>query len=534
MSDLEDPRDAGGRPGVLERIQGALGHAVRRQVLRRSLTGHFDAALLRAWAEEALAGRRLIVVSNREPYSHVRTGEGLRVLRNPGGLVVALDAVLRATGGVWVAHGSGNADPEHSDAAGRVAVPVDAPAYTLARTWLSQEEQDGYYSGFSNGALWPLCHVAYVRPRFEWSDWDHYEAVNRKFARAVLDVAGSDKAVVLLQDYHLGLCAKFIKEERPDIPVGLFWHIPWPNPEIFRILPWKVPVLEGLLANDLLGFHLRYHGMNFLDTVSAELEARVDLARMSVERRGHLTKVRAFPISTDIDGIAAQADSPECLRATARWRERLGVAGHLVGLGVDRLDYTKGIPERMTALRRLFEKHPEWRGRLKFIQLGVPSRVMLDEYRRLTERLDEQVRALNAEFGSPDDPVVHFLKGDFDFAEVIALYRLGDFAAVTSLHDGMNLVAKEYVAARSDLGGALILSPFTGAARELQEAVLVNPYDADALADAFHQVLSEPPEISRARMAALRERLHRHTIYDWAKELLESIRRLGPRPQEER
>jgi len=259
-------------------VQGALSQAVKRQFLHRPLTGHFDAVLLRAWAEEALSGRRLIIVSNREPYSHVQTGDDVRVLRNPGGLVVALDAVLRATGGVWVAHGSGNADPEHSDSAGRVRVPVDAPAYTLARTWLSQEEQDGYYSGFSNGALWPLCHVAYVRPRFELSDWDQYEAVNRKFARAVLGVAGSARAVVLLQDYHLGLCAKFIKAERPDIPVGLFWHIPWPNPEIFRILPWKVEVLGGLLANDLLGFHLRYHGMNFLDTVSAELEARVDLA----------------------------------------------------------------------------------------------------------------------------------------------------------------------------------------------------------------------------------------------------------------
>jgi trehalose-6-phosphate synthase len=529
MLRVERDTSPGEGPGHLARVRNALGLAVSHQVSRAlPADGRFDARMLRDWVEEALVGVRLVVVSNREPYSHGFDAGRVQVIRNPGGLVVALDAVLRATGGVWVAHGSGAADRESSGRDGRLRVPPEDPAYVLARVWLSPEELDGYYSGCSNGALWPLCHQAYVRPRFERGDWETYQRVNRRFARAAVEAAGDGPAVILLQDYHLATCALHIKAERPDIPVALFWHIPWPNPETFRILPWKEELLEGLLANDLLGFHLRAHCVNFLDTVAAELESRVDPVGMAVHRHRHRTRVRAFPIGTDVEGIAEHAGSTECRRNAELWRERLGLAGFRVGVGVDRLDYTKGIPERLAGLERLFERQPRWRDRFKFVQIAVPSRVALPEYRELAERIEGQVTRLNKRFDGPSGPVVQLLKGDFDFRDVVAFYRLGDVAAVTSLHDGMNLVAKEYVAARKGLGGALVLSPFTGAARELHQALLANPYDADALASAFHEALTQEPEVERARMDSLRSRLYRDTIFDWARALLDSVRRLGP------
>ncbi|MBI5837506.1 MAG: trehalose-6-phosphate synthase [Candidatus Eisenbacteria bacterium] len=516
------------------RLSDALGLAADRQLLLHSSRDLMDAESLRVWARDALSGNRLVVVSNREPYSHRRGPGGVRMNRNPGGLVVALDAVLRATGGTWVAHGSGDADEEYSDKRGRLAVPEDGPAYTLARQWLSEGDVRRYYAGFANGALWPLSHLVFVRPRLDELDWESYRQVNRRFARAALEEVGRDPGVVLLQDYHLAMCAGYIKAERPDLRVALFWHIPWPGPDVFRVLPWKEALLDGLLANDVLGFHLREHGMSFLETVASELEARVDFARMTVDRRGHTTRIRAFPIGTDVDGIARHSSGAACRAATARWRERLGLGPGPVALGVDRLDYTKGIPERFQALRRLLEKYPRWRGSLQFVQVGVPTRVELPEYRELTARVEALAQGLNRDFGSVGRPFLHLIKHDLDFADVVALYRLGNVAAVTPLHDGMNLVAKEYVAARPDLGGALVLSRFTGAAREFRTAALVNPYDTEAVADAMDEVLSTPTSEARRRMAALRERLLRNTIYDWAKDLLDCVLRLDPQFEEGR
>jgi len=476
-----------------------------------------------AWARTHLPDRKLVVVSNREPYSHLYDGEKIRWVRNAGGLTVALDAVMQALGGVWVADGNGDADRAVVDADDRVGCPPDRPRYRLRRLWLSREEHARYYSGFANSALWPLCHVVYVRPRFHLADWESYREVNRRFASAVLDEVEGGPALVFIQDYHLALAARFIKEVRPDLQVAMFWHIPWPNPEIFRILPWKEELLDGMLANDVVGFHIRQHAMNFLDTVAATLEARVDLERLAVDRGGRRTWVQSFAISVDAEEIAALSEAPETKRAESEIRERLGLQSCRIGLGVDRLDYTKGIPERFDALERMFERYPEWQGHFAFIQIGVPSRIELREYQTVQLRTRRWAESLNRRYPRAAGPTVHLIEANLDFRELVPYYRMADLCTVTSLHDGMNLVAKEYLAASPDLEGALVLSPFTGAARELERAWIASPYDREGLADAYHAALSAAPEARRERMAALRETVLRRNIFDWTLDVLDTI-----------
>ena len=475
------------------------------------------------WAKAHLPGPKVIVVSNREPFSHHHDGGEIRAVRNAGGLTVALDAVMQALGGVWVAHGSGDADREVVNAHDRVACPPGASRYTLRRVWLTPEDHKRYYSGFANGALWPLCHLVYVRPRFRLADWNSYREVNQRFANAVLEEAGDGPALVFIQDYHLALAAQFIKAKRPDLQVAMFWHIPWPNPEVFRVLPWKEEILTGMLANDVVGFHIRRHATNFLDSVSETLEARVDMERLAVDRAGSRTWVRPFAISVDAEEISALAEAPETVRAEAGIRERLGLQGCKVGLGVDRLDYTKGIPERLEALDRMFERHPEWQGRFAFIQIGVPSRIELPEYREVQIRTRRWVDTLNRRYPRTAGPTVHLIERSLDFRELVPYFRMADLCTVTSLHDGMNLVAKEYLAASPDLEGALVLSPFTGAARELERAWLASPYDREAMAEAYHAALSEPDAARRERMGALRETVLRRNIFDWTLDVLDTI-----------
>jgi trehalose 6-phosphate synthase len=510
-----------------DRIRGALARAAIREQQRSEAPPRTTRAQLVEWARAHLRDRKLVVVSNREPYSHVAEEGGVRWVRNVGGMTVALDAVAQTLGGVWVAHGSGSADPATVDARDRVACPPDRPRYTLRRVWLSSRDHTLYYSGFSNSALWPMCHIAYVRPRFQLEDWECYREVNRRFAEATLEEVGDGPALVFLQDYHLALVPAHLRERRPDLLIAHFWHIPWPNPEVFRRLPWGREVLEGLLASDLIGFHIRGHALNFLDTVADLLEARVDRERLAIERGGRRTWVRHFPIGVDADEIGALSESSETRAGERAIREELKLDDCRVGLGVDRLDYTKGIPERLDAIHRLFEKHPEWIGRLCFLQIGVPSRIELEEYRAVLSATRERVERINRDFprprgGGPPAPTVHLIVAQLDFRELLPYYRMADLCAVTSLHDGMNLVAKEYLAASPDLQGALVLSPFTGAARELERAWLASPYDRDGLADAYHAALGESEDARRERMAALRETVLRRNIFDWAIEVLDT------------
>ncbi len=512
---------------IHERIRGALSRAAIASQQRAEAPPRTTREDLAGWARSHLRDLRLVVASNREPYSHVRGEGGVRWVRNAGGLTVALDSVVRALGGVWVAHGNGDADRAAVDEKDHAPCPPDRPQYLLRRVWLSREDHAGYYAGFSNGALWPLCHIVYVRPRFVADEWERYRDVNRRFADAALEEAGPGPAFIFLQDYHLALAASFIKERRPDLRVGLFWHIPWPNSEVFRILPWRRELLEGLLANDVLGFHIRGHALNFLDSVAQTLEARVDLERLAVERAGRRCWVRHFPMGVNADEIAVLAESAEVRNAEREHRAALALEGCKVGLGVDRLDYTKGIPERLEALERMFEKHPEWQGRLCFVEIGVPSRIELREYRAVRTRTHALVERINQRFPRAGGPTVHLVEESLDFRSLVPWYRMADLCAVTALHDGMNLVAKEYLAASPDLDGALVLSPFTGAARELERAWIASPYDREGLADTLHAALTEPDGARRERMAALRETVLRRNIFDWAIDVLDTAHGLS-------
>jgi trehalose 6-phosphate synthase len=476
-------------------------------------------------ARRRMEGAKLVVVANREPYIHARDGEGVKWVFPASGLVTALDPVMRACGGTWVAHGAGDADREMSDAKGRVAVPPDDPRYTLRRVWLSKQEEQGYYYGFSNEALWPQCHIAYTRPKFDSSDWAMYRAVNRKFADAVLEEAGPGPAVVFVQDYHFALLPRMLKEARPDLVVMQFWHIPWPNPEAFRICPWQEEILDGLLGNDILSFHIQYHCNNFLATCDRALESRIDWEHFSVVRGGKSTRVRPQAISIDVPD-ESPARIEKSLARARKLRRKFGLGELPVLFGVDRIDYTKGIPERLRAIDRLLTLHPEHKGRFKFLQIGAPSRTHIPTYRRLGEEIAEiadQINWRHAESGWEPIALVPEHHGQED---IEAMYRTATACVVSSLHDGMNLVAKEFVAARPDLRGSLVLSRFTGAARELTDALLINPYDADGFAEALHSALIMPEAEQERRMRLMRRQVEDNNIWRWAGMLLSEAGKL--------
>jgi trehalose 6-phosphate synthase len=475
--------------------------------------------------QNRLGGAKLVVVANREPYIHVYDGDHVRCMKPASGLTTALDPVMQACGGTWVAHGSGDADRAVADQRGRVAVPPEVPAYTLRRVWLSKEEEQGYYYGLANEALWPLCHAAYTRPCFNPGDWEQYQRVNQKFADAVLDEVAGEPAVVFVQDYHFALLPRLLKNVRPDLVVLQFWHIPWPNPEVFRICPWQEEILDGLLGNDLLSFHIQYHCNNFLETVDRAIEARVDTEHFAVIRGGKTTLVRPHPISIDPDLIASFA--PEDVKqAERRIRKQLRVQDRVLLVGVDRVDYIKGIPERFRAVDRLVTLYPEFKGKFSFVQVGAPSRTHIPAYRHLNEELVALAEEINWRHGGDTwKPIVH-LNEHHDPEQVYALYRVATGCVVSSLHDGMNLVAKEFVAARTDLRGVLVLSKFSGAARELTDALLINPYAVDEFAAALRSALTMPPEEQERRMRRMRAQVADNNIYRWAGMLLSEAGKL--------
>jgi len=473
-----------------------------------------------------LGEKKLFLVSNREPYVHEKDGQGIRCVVPAGGLVTALDPVMRACDGLWIAHGAGDADRETVDGNDMLRVPPEEPAYTLKRVWLTRQEEQGYYYGFANEGLWPLCHITHTRPVFRLDDWTSYRKVNEKFAGALLDeIAAVQFPLVLVQDYHLALLPSLVKERRPDAKVALFWHIPWPNPEAFGICPWRQEILQGMLGADIIGFHIQFHCNNFLQTVDRFLESKIDWEQFSVTRWEHSTLIKPFPISV------AFGERRETLCSEERPTKQdllcgLGVQAEYLGVGVDRIDYTKGIPERFRAIERFFEKYPEYVGRFTFVELGAPSRTRIGRYRDLAEEIEEAVDKVNARFrGKKWRPLV-FLKANHSHDAIRPFYQASDVCMVTSLHDGMNLVAKEFVAAREDEDGVLILSDFAGASRELKDAVIVNPYDIEGMADAIFLALRMEPAERTGRMRRMRATIREHNIYRWAGELIGQLARL--------
>jgi len=477
-----------------------------------------------------LHGETVVLVANREPYIHERQSDGtIKVVHPASGLVTALEPVMRACSGVWVAHGSGSADRETVDRKNRVRVPPGEESYFVRRVWLSKEEERGYYYGFSNEGLWPLCHIAHARPIFRREDWRHYQTVNQRFADAVCDEVDSEDPIVLVQDYHFALAPRLIRERLPRATVLMFWHIPWPNSERLGICPWRREILEGMLGNSIVGFHTQFHCNNFLDSVDRFLEARIDREQNAVVQQGRATLVRSYPISLEWP-VRWLKDAPTAEECRAGIFAELGLKPDaLLGVGVDRLDYTKGVEERLLAVENLLERYPEFRGRFTFVQLAAPSRTLIERYQQLNESVEQLTARINQRFGEGDYRPIILRRAHHEPPEVFRYYRAADVCYVSSLHDGMNLVAKEFVAAREDERGVLVLSQFTGAARELTEALLGNPYDIEEASAALATALNMSPDEQRERIRAMRAFLAEFNVYRWAGRMLVDAARLRRR-----
>ncbi len=527
LDDALSPRFS--RP-ILSRVKQALDEVEELQKLELDYHENWTPQALQQVVRSHLRAEEIVVVSNRQPYSHNTDADGhVRVDLPASGMVTALEPIIRACSGVWIAHGSGSADRKAVDRYDRIRVPPDSPSYTLRRVWLTAEEEEGYYYGFSNEGLWPLCHLAYVRPAFRLEDWKSYESVNRRFAGVIADEVDGERPVLLIQDYHFALLPRLVRERLPHATIILFWHVPWPNAETFGVCPWKRELLTHMLASDILGFHTRYHCQNFLATVDRFVECQIDHEHMTVTFRGHVCQVTAYPISIEWPPrwVAEAADIPT---ARTEVRRRYGIADSVcVGVGVERWDFTKGIVERFQALELVLTRHPEVVGHLTLLQVAAPSRSKLAAYRDLQRLTVDEAERINGRFATATwQPIV--LIGEHQEPErVFEFYRAADFCVVNSLHDGMNLVAKEFVSARDDEDGVLILSTFTGASRELTEALLVNPFDVSETAMAMRAAMSMTREERRERMRLLRRTVKEHNVYRWAGRMLTDAARIRQR-----
>lgn len=529
--DTDHPIREKGELGKLasEVEQAALSIRVARKAASEEATQRIQKedlwtdAKLRDVVRSKLGENALFVVSNREPYLHTineMTGRA-ECARPASGVVTAIDPIMRACGGTWIAHGSANADRKFVNSKSKLGVPPEDNRYILKRVWLTKEEEDGYYYGFSNEGLWPLCHITHTRPIFREQDWEAYKKVNQKFADSILEELPAKNPFVFIQDYHFTLLGRMIKAKRPDAIIALFWHIPWPNPEVFSICPYQAEILDGMLGCDLIGFHVQYHCNNFIDTANRFLECRVDTEKFSIVRGGKETFVRSFPISVDINiNSLVEKDDKESID---KIRKEYELDGKIVGVGVDRIDYTKGLAERMMAIDRFLEKYPDYRKRFVFIQIGAPSRTHIKRYHDLMGELDELIEKINWKYMDDEWKPIIYIKQHLPPEDIKPFYRLADICIVSSLHDGMNLVAKEYIAAKNDLSGSLILSKFTGAVRELTDAIQVNPYSVEKFADSIRFTIEMPVPEKRRRMENMRRIVTENNIYKWAGNIITEL-----------
>jgi trehalose-6-phosphate synthase len=464
---------------------------------------------------------QIVVLSNREPYQHDLGADGrMRVLRCSSGVVNAVEPLLLENSGVWVAAGCGDADRQTAINADGVEVPPESPRYRLRRVWLTDAEVKGYYNGFANSGLWPLCHRTSVTPTFYAQDFGVYELVNRRFAEAVAEEARVPAPIVLVQDYHFALAPAMIRRQLPLSRVATFWHIPWPSPQAFRRCPWSNTLLEGLLGSTLIGFQTPLDRDNFLRC--AEQLTDVDVDNTVVNWKGRMVQLGVYPASVQWPGEAT-ASAPSIAACRVAVRRQLGVPEDaVIGLGVDRLDYTKGLEDKLLAVERLLECRPDLRQRLVFVQIAQPSREALPAYRQTKERLFAAAERINQRFSGGAPPVV-LLPSYHDQAAITRYMRGADFCYVGSLHDGMNLVSKEFVAARDDDRGVLVLSAYAGASHELRDALIVNPYDREQSARSLAAAIDMPVLQQRFRMRRLRRAVASFDARAWATRLLEDV-----------
>jgi trehalose-6-phosphate synthase len=508
---------------MAQAVQEAKAIAQEEARLRTSAESVWTPERLNEEMKQLLQDKKLVVVSNREPYMHIRAGREIQSIIPASGMVTALEPILKACGGLWIASGSGDADRETVDENDKVLVPPFENKYTLRRVWMTKEQENRFYYGFSNEGLWPLCHIAHTRPVFRKEDWEAYSEVNQIYANAVLEeIENEEEPFILVQDYHFALLPRFIKQKRPDAKVAIFWHIPWPNPESFGICPWQKELLLGMLGADLVGFHTQYHCNNFLETVNSTLESRVIWESYSVKIGNQFTLVKPFPISIAFtlkdyeQSRVAKPDAAELLK-------HYGVASNVFGIGVDRIDYTKGLTEKFLAIERFFEKYPDYVGNFTFVQIGAPSRSLLKTYSDTINAAETEANRINWRFKTKNWQPILLLKKHHSHEEIIPFYESANFCMVTSLHDGMNLVAKEYIASRSNNDGVLILSQFAGASHELHSALVINPYDIEQSADAIYTALQMPADQQRQRMKQMRRMVMSNNVYLWASSILRTM-----------
>lgn len=490
--------------------------------LRTSAEAIWTPERLKVEMENLLKEKKLIVVSNREPYMHIHEGKEIKCIVPASGMITAMEPILKACSGLWIASGTGDADKETVDKNGKVEVPPEEPKYTLKRLWQTKEEEDHFYYGFSNEGMWPLCHIAHTRPTFRKEDWHFYKKVNEDFARAVIEETKDDEQpYILIQDFHFALLPELIKKEKPRAKVAIFWHIPWPNPESFGICPWQREILQGMLGADLIGFHTQYHCNHFLETVNNVLESRVLYENFSVKKGGHTTLIKPFPISIAFTIKDYDSNLPK-IKPSQLLMEH-NISSKFMGIGVDRIDYTKGIVEKFLAIERFLEKNPFYLGKFTFVQIGAPSRTLIKSYSDMVSAVENEANRINLRFKSKNWKAILLLKRHHSHNEIVPFYSSADFCMVTSLHDGMNLVAKEFAASRNQNDGSLILSRFAGASNELQGAIIINPYDIEKTADAIKIALEMTVEEQTQRMTQMRLEIVRNNIYSWAATLLRTM-----------
>ena len=461
---------------------------------------------------------QFVIVSNREPYIHIWKNDKIVCQRSIGGVTISFETIMRTTGGIWVAYGGSSADKDTVDENDHVKLPVNDPKYTLRRVWMSKKELAGYYEGFSNSTLWPLCHVVFIKPSFVESDWQNYKKINKRFAKAILEEIEHKKAIVWIQDYHFALLPRYIKEKRPDVIVAQFWHIPWPTHEIFRICPWKKEILDGLLHNDLLGFHRYYHVDNFFKTVNRELEANVDYEDLTVLYKKNIHKIKFFPISVDYEDVVNRLKNARRMKKFLI-KELVKSPYKILAVGIDRIDYTKGIPLRLRAIEKFLEMYPKYRGKFVYLGIGAPSRTGIVTYRRLGREINEIIKKISQKFKKGNWQPIYYLNEVVERNKVLNILSQADLCLITSLDDGMNLVAKEFVAA-NETGGSLIISQFTGAAKELTEGFLINPYDIKSVAQTIYQAIKTPKKERIERMKKMKNTIKERNLYRWAGKFL--------------
>jgi len=483
----------------------------------------WTAERLKEFIKAELKGRPIYVITHREPYIHTKTKRGIRFATVASGAIAALQSVMEACGGTWLAYGSGDADREVADEDGKIGVPPDEPRYTLKRIWLKEKEAEGHYR-FSVEALYTLCLMTHTRPVFRKEDWTAYRQVNDSFAEAFLaEIKKVSHPIVLVQDYQFTLLPRIIKTARPDAQVLLFMHSPWPHEELFSICPWRKEILDGMLGADVIGFNTQQHCNNFLDTVGAEMESQIDFERFAITKHGHISLIKPFPISTSFtNGGDASELTPEHRQIV----ERLGIRAKHIAIGADRMDFTKGILERFRGVETFLATHPEYLKQFTLLQVAAPNREMFEHYRKYGEAVTQEAERINKKYGTADWRPIVLEKVQYTHEQLTTLYRLAEVCLVTSLHDSMNLVAKEFVAARNDEAGVLVLSRFAGASRDLRRALIVNPYSAEEIADAIYKAMNMSKTEQRQRMKSMRESVKNYNVYRWAAELIKALYQL--------